>query len=258
MTSIITISYAKSMDDLSPTPQPPQQKTNLYLIGFIIGVLLLFLLLVLNYFNILSLSRLFPSQLGWLPHKAQPTPVQNQDYTPNVFQYDTGKARTILAQYIRDTINPEFVPQTLDIKEGLSIDNRVEDNKRQFGSYFTTSQATFSINFHYKENTNTPNDFSIFIQPSQSEEITLTLDLANSLVASYFINPSSPITNCDKKGTTSYCESFKIGDDGNRGFGALIGQDASKSPPKLTSIVFTCFIPKESKDYDSMKSCISL
>jgi hypothetical protein len=32
-------------------------------------VLLIFLLLVLNYFNIISLSSLFPNLFGFLPHK---------------------------------------------------------------------------------------------------------------------------------------------------------------------------------------------
>ncbi len=37
------------------------------IVGIIIGVLVLFL--ILNYFNIISLSTLYPNQLGWLPHQ---------------------------------------------------------------------------------------------------------------------------------------------------------------------------------------------
>jgi len=251
------------MDGISPTPQPPQQQTNIFLIGGLIGVLLLFLLLILNYFNILSLSRLFPNQLGFLPHREQNNRPISQpthsptNYSPNTFQYDTKKAKKILTQYIKENIKSEFLPQNLEIKQGLYIDNKVSSLKNMFGSYFSKNNAIISINFHYKENTNNPNDFFIFIQLTKLEKVTLTPDIANSLSSSYFINPYSPITNCDIKGTTSYCETFKIEKDGKIGFGAIIAQDPSKSPPKLTSIVFTCFIPKESKDYDTTQSCIS-
>ena len=244
------------MDGISPSPQPPQQKTNIFLVSVVIGVLLLFLLLVLNYFNSLPLSQLFPNQLSFLPHRQQdnkPIPQPTQipiNYSSNAFQYDSEKTKTILSKYIKDTLKPELIPQTLEVKQGLSIDNRIEDIKYQFGAYVARNQESISVNFHYKENTNTPNDFIIFIQPSKVEQTTLNSTLANSLVSSYFINPYSPIVNCNTKGTTSYCEIFKIENDGKRGFGALIEQDKS--------IVFTCFIPKDSKDYDNQRSCISL
>lgn len=252
------------MNGISPTPQPPQKRAGIILIGIIIVILLIPILLALNYSNIFSLSQLFPNQLGWLPHKTQPVPTplpastQEQNFSSNSFQYDTEKAKTILTQYIKDSIKPEFLPDNLEIKQGLSIDNRTEELNHQFGSYFTDNQTTFSINFHYKENTNTPNDFIIFIQPTNVDEATVTQAIANSLTSTYFHNPYSPIDNCETKGTTSYCENFKAEFNGKRGFGVLIGQDLSKSPPTLTSIIFTCFVPKESKDYNTQKSCISL
>lgn len=265
MTLLAIFSYAKSMDGISHTPQAPKHQASKFLVGTSVAILLLFLLLFLNYFNILSLSLLFPNQLGWLPHKtqqvppldkSQPTSLPNSNYSSNIFQYDTEKAKTILNSYVKDNIKPEFLPEKLDTKQGLSIDNRAEDIKYQFGSYLINNNETISINFHYKEGTNIPNDFMIFIQPAKVDKTTVTADLANSLTFSYFINPF-PIESCNTKGATSYCEIFKIEADGKRGFGAIIAQDQSKSPSALTSIVFTCFIPKESKDYTTQKSCIS-
>jgi len=251
------------MDGISPIPQPPKQRVSIFFVGTFIVILLL-LLLVLNYFNILSLSQFFPNQLGWLPHKAQPMPspqptsTQSQDYTPNVFQYDTEKAKKIVSQYIKDTIKPEFISKTLIIRQGLSIDNRFEKSaKDQFGSYFTTNQATISVNFHYKESTNIPNDFMIFIQPSKIDKITLTPTLADTLTTSYLTNSYTPIESCTTKGATSYCETFKTEFNGKRGYGVLAGQDQTVSPPKPILIIFTCSVPKGSQDYVSQKSCIS-
>src|SRR3989338_11070673 len=44
----------------------------LFEIGFV-AVILLLLFGVLNYFNILSVSEVFPKQLGWLPRREAPT-----------------------------------------------------------------------------------------------------------------------------------------------------------------------------------------
>lgn len=248
----------------SPVPNG-MGKGLLFQIVFLVIALILFFG-ILNFFNILPISQLWPNQFGFLPHRAYeqattrpiPQPTQTStNYSPNTFQYDTEKAKTILNQYVKDTIKPEFLLKSFDIKQGLSIDNRTEDVKYEFGSYFTQDQTTISVNFHYKENTNNPNDFIIFIQLSKVEQKTLTPTLANSLTSSYFINPYTPITNCNTKGTTSYCEEFKTEDEGKKGYGVVFANDQSVSPPKPMLIIFTCFIPKESNDYTTQISCIS-
>lgn len=237
---------------------------------FFVVIILAIFFGVMNYFNILPISALWPNQFSFLPHRPVSTknniglttypkisPTPNLHYSANVFQYDSEKAKTLLTEYIKDNIKPEFLPAKIEVKQGLSIDNRQEDIKYQFGAYLVRNQETISINFHYKENANAPNDFTIFIKPSVVEQKTLNSTLANSLLSSYFVNPYSPIESCEKKGTTSYCEIFKIESDGKKGYGVLFGDDISASTPKLTPIVFNCFIPKESKDYDKQSSCIS-
>jgi hypothetical protein len=119
----------------TPTPTSPHanEKQNMFAVQILILIFfLIFLTGILNYFNILPLSSLFPNYLGILPHKEQnnkpisqptQTPV---NYSPNIFQYDSKKAKAILTSYIKDNIKPEFLSQTLDIKQGLSIDNRLE------------------------------------------------------------------------------------------------------------------------------------
>jgi len=191
---------------------------------------------------------------AFTPAKTLPTKnnVPNPtNYTPSVFQYDSAKAEKLLTQYIKDTIKPEFLPAKIEVKRGLSIDGRTEDVRYEFGSMFTTNQASFSANFHFKENVNTANDYSIFIQPRNTTQTTATASLANSLLTSYFTNPYL-IANCQTKGVTSYCENFQTFTEEKKGYGiALIN-----STRKLMSIVFSCSIPKESKSYDTQKSCI--
>lgn len=228
-----------------------------------VGVVLFLLFGTLNYFNILSISNVFPHQLGWLPHKtsqnktpskpnSQLTPDPVLNYSSNVFQYDAKKAETLLTQYLKDNIKPEFLPAKIDIKQGLSIDNRIEDIKYQFGVYLLNNKETISANFHYKENTNDPNDFSIFIEPKTVSGTTATVSLANSLLTSYFTNPFS-ISSCQTKSTTSYCENFQTLDEGKKGYGTVFLYQGAK----LTPLVFNCIVPKGNKDYDSRNSCIT-
>jgi hypothetical protein len=260
--------YHKIMEEYSLTPKKNGWlkalvflKMGVFEIGFVTAILLL-LFGVLNYFNILSISAVFPRQLSWLPRQTTQTNVQTnsalkknsalQNPTPAVFQYDVKKAETLVSNYIKDNIKPEFLPPKIEVKQGLSIDGRLEDIKYEFGSMFTANNASFSANFHYQEKTNTSNDFSIFIQPENAMQATATAILANSLLASYFTDPYN-ISDCQTKGTASFCENFQILENGKRGYGILLGNQGNKP----LSIVFTCFVPKESKDYGVLKSCIT-
>jgi len=185
---------------------------------------------------------------------SQPTTTtQPRTFTPQTFQYDTKKAENLLTQYLKDNIKPEFLPAQIEIKEGLTIDGRIENVKYEFGSKFTINKDLFSSNFHYRENTNDPNDYTIFIQPGNTQEGTLTPAIANSIASSYFNNPYT-ITSCSTKGTSSFCEAFKSENDGKKGYGLIFGHDKGKFIP----ILFTCLVPQKSKDYATQKSCINL
>ena len=61
-----------------PEQKPPRKPINWnflpVLLGEITGLILIFLIFlgVLNYFRIISLSKIYPNQLGWLPQASQP------------------------------------------------------------------------------------------------------------------------------------------------------------------------------------------
>lgn len=64
----------------------PRQSGIVKLVGIVMAILVF--LAILNYFNILSLSGLFPNQLGWLPRQTKPniytpqTPDPSQQSNP--------------------------------------------------------------------------------------------------------------------------------------------------------------------------------
>jgi hypothetical protein len=200
------------------------------------------IILGLFYFDILPIPFKLPNQA------TKPTPTPK----PVAFQYDSAKAKTILTQYIKSAIKPEFLPSKIEIKQGLSIDNRLDDLKNQFGTYYNLKESSISANFHLKENTSIPNDFSIFIQPQKNNQAIVNPQVANSLLSSYFTNPYV-VSDCQTKDSTSYCESFKSVNDGKRGYGIVLAGRGSTS----ALIIFNCFIPKESEEYSTLNSCIN-
>jgi len=73
-----TKGYSFSTNPAAPVnPKLPRKPINwnflLVLLGEITGLILIFLVIlgVLNYFNIISLSKIYPNQLGWLPQATQ-------------------------------------------------------------------------------------------------------------------------------------------------------------------------------------------
>ena len=105
--------------DQQPASQP--QKTGslktfvLLKVGVIealfVGITLILLFGILNYFNILPISKIFPNQLGFLPHKqsqqsqqlsnvAMKQSLPSPNYSSTVFQYDIVKAKKEFIVYI--------------------------------------------------------------------------------------------------------------------------------------------------------------
>jgi hypothetical protein len=200
------------------------------------GLLLLFGML--NYFNILPVSDVFPNQLGFLPRQIKQTAVTPPPVRiiPDKFIYDSAKAKELLTKYIKDTIKPEFVPPIIEIKEGSP----------DFSSKYTIGKVTVSATFRYTKKTNVPDSYGITIKSADLSKTAPTASLANSLLSDYFLNPYS-VADCQKVKIASFCENYQAVSNGKQGYG--IATD------KSSTILFSCFLTKES-DYFEQTSCI--
>lgn len=260
------------MEDYSPTPKKKWNLTTLAFLEigifefFFVAVVLFLLFGTLNYFNILPVSDVFPNQLSWLPRQtsqpkkllytpANPTPKPTTTPTTAAFSYDTKKAQALLTQYIKDNIKPEFLPAKIEVKQKTISNTTNKEVPYEFNSFFTIRKDEFLVALHYKENTNTLNDFIVQIQPSKIDVSTTSVSLANSLVSAYFINPYV-ITTCNAKGLVSYCEEFRIENQGKKGFGISLSSDTIKST--VVPLVISCFISKTSDYYSTQKTCLPI
>lgn len=236
---------------------PPQEKKNLknlpfWEIGLVefgfVAVVLILLFGILNYFNILSISDAFPQQFSWLPRQVSKAPLSAPNSslkpTPSVagFNYDTVKAKQTLSQYIKVSLKPNLVPPS----------PAIEQNDSMFTSRYTIQGIYFSTYLKYQTNTQNTDYMRIFVNLSNIKESTLTADLTNSLVSTYFVVPFSLATTCKTEASQSYCESFNQDDAGKRGFGVVFGSN----PDGSYKSVFTCFVPRESENFEKQTSCI--
>ena len=100
-----------------PAPQEPPQKRffrrfSLVVIeALIVFLVIVFFLGIANYFNVVSLSRAFPSQFGWLPRKPLPqvqitqntqqgnTTSNSQSSDPGILRYSARSVRSAIIYY---------------------------------------------------------------------------------------------------------------------------------------------------------------
>ena len=252
-----------------PANQPHQQdrstkKIRSFEIIFI-PIVLVLLLGILNYFNVLKLSRLFPNQLNFLPHISYEEP-QNQKvpparqsfptFSPNsaTFAYDTSKANSLLSNYLRDKIKSDYLPSKIEVKHKLIASNKQEGTDYEFGSNWTIDNVFFQSNFHYEPDTNNPRDMQFSIQLQNIKETSASASLTKALSDTY-LKTASESTNfvCGiSKNTISFCENFQTTVLGKEGFGLII----AKAQPNNTVFVFSCFIPKDSKYFSIRTSCL--
>lgn len=230
-----------------------------------VAVVLLLLFGTLNYFNILPVSDVFPNQLGWLPRQQSKLASQGeslQSYQNKIppasqFVYDTAKAEVLLTQYIKDTIKPEFLPDKIEIKQGLYSNNKSVEYPYEFSFILAKKELTIYAYLNYQRNTNIIGDMEIFVDVSNSRVLqsTITASLSNSQVSQYLLKPSSLLTetNCVADERKSYCQIFETQENNKSGFGFVIYNNVVST----AKMVFSCSIPKESGYYNEAKSCIA-
>ena len=160
-----------AMPNVSFVASPPHTKNKFKLIGiFGIGFILILILIgVLNYFNVLSLSSLYPSKLGWLPkasevstqtHKTQvnnPTPIPSlKYYTYAIKNLDELSYIADSKQYIVTGIYEKYNQRTIivDTKDGVK--------------YFTVDDSTILQNINVSNSTIASNSSTIGVGDSLS------------------------------------------------------------------------------------------
>lgn len=221
------------------------------ILALILGVLVIFF--VLNYFNILSLSQLYPNLFASLPHKQisktnlslLPAP------TPKNFPYDWNYAQTALEKFIKDNLKTEFLPAKIEGKQGLIATDSGKGTEYEYGAKWRINDLLIVSFFHYGFKTNIPSDMEFIIQIPNTTEIVATESLTNELTQKYLKNISKTTFVCKNftKDITYCTNDMKITSNGKKGYG--LGIDHSHN----LTLLISCFVPKDGIYYNKWSNC---
>jgi hypothetical protein len=222
-----------------------QKPHNVRPLKFVIAFAILLLILgVANYFKLFTRTPTPQKNVATVNKSTTPSPIPE-------FKYDAEKAKMLLTQYIKDAIKPEYLPDNIEVKQGLSPTGALQKLNYQFGSIFNTKNGIISAVMHYKIDSNDINDYYIYIKSKSIDKASLTAASTSALISTYFKNAPSEIS-CKPAQNNSYCENFKTTSNAKTGYGIL---KANNSNDEIW--LFNCFISNKSKNYENAKSCLA-
>lgn len=257
------------MDGLE-SPQP-QQKENKGLMFLEVGVLEIFFIVitlsiffgVMNYFNILPISEVFPNQLGWLPHKPY---RQSQQYTPKVPPLadnstsnttsapplaSTAQAKQTLLVFLPTILSSSLLPKSPD-EITLTED---KDTKEIFTAFWNTKEGiaktvVFTSSVAKK-------NIALSLTYTKTLSLSPSVESAQTIASQSFIVQPKGKWGCKElpelPGTEKLrCENFWEENDGTRRGIGIEGYRLSSQVKKST--FFFCEHSQESSFY-SWKSC---
>lgn len=250
------------MQNIQPTeqttmpqiPSPPPKKQNM--LGTEILIIIFFFILaigILNYFNLLRLSELFPNYLGFLPHKPYEQSQQSNNVTTaptppptplSLSQQEelNSQAKETLMSFFPTILSPSSLPKS-------ASDISLKRNKglaESHSAWWSMQGGTLSAILVLTPESN--NIVQSYLSLTKPQSASVSAELARITTPQVFsIEPKGtwgcqPIFN-----TMTYCENFWEEEDGTR---RGIGMRGLSSQ----AMIFFCQHNKESKLY-SWKSC---
>lgn len=215
---------------------------------FVLVVLVLFFG-TLNYFNILSLSTLYPNYFGLLPHRPLQQTLPNSQQTPTPTISLENEAKTILASFLPKILVPELVPSILNIT--LRQEKVVKEN---FVLLWDTKEGTANARLTISPDGKKISSFNILFFKSQTA--SPSVELAQTIIPSVFSLEPEGQWGCKPVYNQTYCENFWEDKEGIRK-GVNITGPFPENKQKIGLIVSFCEHTKEAKTLYSWKSCTS-
>jgi len=239
------IPNASNVTQPQQTPSVKGKKRLLFEIVFVV-VFLIILFGILNYFNILPLSKLFRDQLGFLPRRDVPTGTSQQPQQPSNVTLSPGEqAKQALINFLPTILNPSVLPKSdsdISLKQNEGL---VESFSASWNVEEGTVSAILVLAPEYK------NIVQSYLSLSQTENVSPSVELAQTTTSQFFLTQPKGKWGCKPIyiNTMTFCENFWEEESGERLGLGIIGVS-----PEGSNLVFFCQHNKNSKLY-SWKSC---
>jgi len=218
---------------------PPWKK--IVLISGGIVILILTIILTLNYFNILSLSSLFPEYFSWLPHQSLQTSLSKEELQR--------KAQETLIKSLPKILIPSLLP-TSSSNFSLTQDT---GTAKSFSAKWNASQQPITATFTLIQQGYNLSSLNILFWIPQP--LTPSAESAQTTIDSFFSIKPKNEWNCKDISGATYCESFWEEKDGTKQGLDIHGVLTARTNEKGVVVSF-CERHKNNPLY-SWQSCIS-
>lgn len=239
---------------VSDNQKTSDNKSILVVLGieaFVLLIVAIVVILLLNYFNIFSLSRISPQLFDFLPNR------QTTDNSSSVNQKESSagsSASTKVSQsqatkeveaFAKQTIKPVAIPQSFQVN---SLEGSEGDSSSYKAEWSTANNTKVLLTYNYLTTTQ---DKSVLITLPQFSQATL--NLAQKYSQDYFNLSPQGQWKCGNttgsNGNVRVCENFWISDGVKKGVGVT-----SVTDQEVTG-VFYCELNPGTLTYTAFNSC---
>lgn len=240
------------------TPILPERNRGVFVFWIVIAtIVIIFSLTILNYFNIVKLSEIFPNYLGFLPHKDVPNGTsQFQDKEtirikqgfPTLIPSLTENAKQKLIAYLPTILDTSILPAS---SSGITF-TEDQTGPQSFIASWKTNEKNIDSSFRMSQDFKKIITADFYVKDSELLS-SISTETAESKATQIFSIEPKGIWGCKKVivETMLYCENFwEQSENSKRGLGALI----ITSPAGDRAVYYLCEHTNASDLY-SWKSC---
>lgn len=247
-------SESSAFSPISSNERPEGKKGLLFEILFVVIILIL-VFGILNYFNILRISDLFPNQLGFLPHKPYEQSLVSETSTPIKQQASKAivptaeSAKKVLIEVLPNILIPSLIPNTSQIV--VKPDKHIKEVLKES---WETNQGTISATLFTLPDEKNIASLHLFI--TKEENATPSPELAETTTTQLFVVTPKGEWGCKPLNQNVYCENFWEEENGVRRGIAVNGPFLLPDKKQVNSYSF-CEHHKENIGLYTWKSCRS-
>ncbi len=143
-----------------------------------------------------------------------------------------GSEGKLLNTYVRENLLPEYVPEVLPVKQGLTSRGTEDGPNQSYGAAWTSNGAEARAFLQYTKDFTALSDLTLMFTINQTSE--LDSSSASSLLKTYFHGSYSPACSTIPNTNLVICEDFASGESVESGVSVIA------SPGVGPTLLFSC------------------
>ena len=175
-------------------------------------------------------------------------------FSPATSSSDTEKTKIIITKYIEDNINIKLLSTNIKIESSLNVKNKQGIVEDKFTYQPLGDRPIQVLAIHQKNNaTSEPDIYNITVRSQIIYLAEPTATIVKDLMNTYFTNPPT-IPDCTLESEVYICQNTQTTTTYKKIYMATF----EKMKGALSPTLYSCYISKESDNYNNIKTCIDI